>query len=60
MIISFIQAVFTMIFFSVTIPIFNGFLILGYATVYTSMPVFCLVLDEDADRATTLSFPILY
>lgn len=60
MIISFIQAFFTMIFFSVTIPIFNGFLVLGYATMYTSMPVFSLVLDEDADRATTVQFPILY
>lgn len=35
MIISFIQAIFMMIFFLVTIPIFNGFLILGYATIYT-------------------------
>lgn len=54
MIISFIQAFFTMIFFSVTIPIFNGFLVLGYATMYTSLPVFSLVLDEDVDRKTCL------
>lgn len=45
MIISFIQAIFTMIFFSVTLPIYNGFLMLGYTTVYTSLPVFLLVLD---------------
>lgn len=50
MIISFIQAIFTLIFFLVTIPIFNGFLILGYATIYTQMPVFSLVFDEDVDR----------
>ena len=49
-----------MIFFSVTIPIFNGFLILGYATIYTQLPVFSLVFDEDVDRLTALSFPILY
>jgi len=60
MIISFIQAIFTMIFFSVTIPIYNGYLILCYATVYTSLPVFSLVLDEDVDRETCLKYPILY
>jgi len=60
MIISFIQAFFTMIFFSVTIPIFNGFLVLGYATVYTSLPVFLMILDEDVNRKTCLQFPILY
>uniref|UniRef100_A0A7S3CJ81 P-type ATPase C-terminal domain-containing protein n=1 Tax=Strombidium rassoulzadegani TaxID=1082188 RepID=A0A7S3CJ81_9SPIT len=60
MIISFIQAIFTMIFFSVTIPIYNGYLILGYSTVYTSLPVFSLVLDEDVDREICLKFPILY
>jgi len=60
MIISFIQAIFTMIFFSVTIPIYNGFLILCYSTIYTNLPVFSLVLDEDVDRDTCLKFPILY
>lgn len=60
MIISFIQAFFTMIFFSATIPIYNGYLILGYSTVYTSLPVFSLVLDEDVDKETCLKFPILY
>lgn len=60
MIISFIQAIFTMIFFSVTIPIYNGYLILGYSTIYTSLPVFSLVLDEDVDRDTCLKYPILY
>jgi phospholipid-translocating ATPase len=49
-----------MIFFSVTIPIYNGYLILGYSTIYTSLPVFSLVLDEDVDRDTALKFPILY
>ena len=49
-----------MIFFSVTIPIYNGYLILGYTTIYTSLPVFSLVLDEDVDRETCLKYPILY
>lgn len=60
MIISFIQAIFTMIYFSVTIPIYNGYLILGYSTIYTSLPVFSLVFDEDVNRKTCLDFPILY
>ena len=47
MIISFIQAIFTMIFSSVTIPIYNGFYEPGYSEIYTSLPVFSLVLDED-------------
>lgn len=60
MIISFIQAIFTMTFFSVTIPIYNGYLILGYSTIYTSLPVIALVLDEDVEREVCIKFPILY
>lgn len=60
LIIAFIQAIFTMIFFSVTIPIYNGYLVLCYSTIYTSLPVFSLVLDEDVDRETCLKYPILY
>ena len=60
MIISFIQCIFTMTFFSVTIPIYNGYLILGYSTIYTSLPVIALVLDEDVEREVCLKFPILY
>lgn len=43
LIISFIQAIFSCIFYFVAIPIFNGTLILGYSTLYTMLPVFCLV-----------------
>jgi phospholipid-translocating ATPase len=60
MIISFIQAIFTVIFFFVTIPIFNGYLIMGYSTYYTSLPIFSLVLDEDVSREKALRFPALY
>ena len=49
LIISVIQATFTTMFYFVSIPIYNGFLMLGYSTVYTSLPVFSLVFDEDAD-----------
>jgi len=46
-----IQAIFTIVYFSVSIPIYNGFLLIGYTTVYTTLPIFCLVLDEDVDMA---------
>ena len=49
MIISFIQAVFTVVYFFVTIPVYNGYLMLGYSTFYTTLPVFSLVLDEDVN-----------
>lgn len=49
MIIAIIQVLFTLVFFNVTIPIYNGYLILGYGTIYTTLPIFCLVLDTDVD-----------
>jgi phospholipid-translocating ATPase len=33
---------------------------LGYATVFTSLPVFSIVFDEDVDLKTAVKFPILY
>lgn len=45
LIISIIQALFIIMFYFVAIPIYNGFLMLGYSTVYTSLPVFSLVFD---------------
>lgn len=50
MIISFIQAIFTCLYFFVTIPVYNGYLILGYSTIYTMFPVFSIVLDEDVSQ----------
>ena len=60
LIISVIQATFTVLFYFVSIPIYNGFLMLGYSTVYTSLPVFSLVFDQDADVLSILSYPPLY
>ncbi len=60
LIISIIQAVFSIIFFFVSIPIYNGYLMMGYTTIYTSLPVFCLVLDEDVDLESVMNFPPLY
>jgi phospholipid-translocating ATPase len=33
---------------------------MGYTTVYTSLPVFALVLDEDVDLKAVMNFPPLY
>lgn len=60
LIISIIQAVFSIIFYFVAIPIYNGFLMMGYATIYTSMPVFALILDQDVDLDSIMKFPPLY
>ena len=60
MIIAFCQTLFTIIYFTVTIPLFNGYLVMGFATIYTMMPVFSLVLNKDMERKTCMRFPILY
>ena len=43
LIISNIQAIFTLVFYFVAIPIYNGYLMLGYSTLFTVLPVFSLV-----------------
>lgn len=60
LIIAIIQAIFSIIFYFVAIPIYNGYLILGYSTIYTMFPVFSLVTDEDCTLSAVLKFPILY
>lgn len=60
LIISIIQAIFSITFYFVAIPIYNGMLILGYSTVYTSLPVFSLVFDHDVNVETVMKYPPLY
>ena len=60
LIISVIQALFVILFYFTTIPIYNGFLMLGYATIYTALPVFSLVFDTDTDVEYVMKFPPLY
>ena len=55
-----IQALFSIIFYFVAIPIYNGYLIMGYSTIYTMFPVFSLVTDEDVTPTAVIKFPILY
>lgn len=47
-------------FYFTSIAIYNGYLMLGYATVYTALPVFSIVFDEDVDLRTVVKFPNLY
>jgi len=60
LIISIIQAIFSIIFYFVPLPIYNGYLMLGYSTIYTTLPVFSLVTDEDCSETAVMKFPILY
>lgn len=47
-------------FYFTSIPIYNGYLMLGYTTIYTQLPVFSIVYDEDVDLNTVIKFPNLY
>jgi phospholipid-translocating ATPase len=60
LVISVIQLIFSLVFYQVAIPIYNGWLMLGYATIFTMLPVFCLIFDEDVTREKALEFPQLY
>jgi phospholipid-translocating ATPase len=60
LIISFIQAVFSAVYYYAAIPIYTGWLLVGYATFYTMFPVFAIVLDEDVKEKVVFMFPELY
>lgn len=60
LIIATIQFYFTVTFYFVDLPIFNGFLTFGYSTFFTNLPVIAIIMDEDLDFATMRRFPILY
>lgn len=60
LIISVMQVYFLIIYGFVQVPLFNGFLMLGYSTIYTMMPIFSLIFDEDIDRKNAFQFANLY
>ena len=41
------QAVFSSVFYFASVSLYQGFLMVGYATIFTMLPVFSLVLDKD-------------
>ncbi|KAI0987999.1 hypothetical protein GJ496_001725 [Pomphorhynchus laevis] len=60
MLISIMQAVFSSIFYCASVSLYQGFLMVGYATVYTMFPVFSLVLDCDVSPEVALTYPEIY
>lgn len=60
LIISIIQAVFSAIMYFAPIAIYQGYLMVGYSTIYTMAPVFSLVLDRDVNEDLALLYPELY
>eukprot|EP01053_Blabericola_migrator_P012304 Blabericola_migrator_1__12303@NODE_76_length_15181_cov_143_848948_g68_i0_p1_GENE_NODE_76_length_15181_cov_143_848948_g68_i0NODE_76_length_15181_cov_143_848948_g68_i0_p1_ORF_typecomplete_len1255_score242_95PhoLip_ATPase_C/PF16212_5/1_4e03PhoLip_ATPase_C/PF16212_5/5_4e54Hydrolase/PF00702_26/4_8e37E1E2_ATPase/PF00122_20/1_4e23E1E2_ATPase/PF00122_20/8e03E1E2_ATPase/PF00122_20/1_3e04Cation_ATPase/PF13246_6/1_9e15Cation_ATPase/PF13246_6/1_7e02PhoLip_ATPase_N/PF16209_5/5_5e15PhoLip_ATPase_N/PF16209_5/6 len=60
LVISAIQVIFSSIFYFTPLALFQGWLQVGYATYYTMMPVFSLVLDVDLPENVAFLFPELY
>ena len=60
MLIALICAIFISIFYFVSFNIFNSKLTLGYSTIFTLLPVFTLIFDQDVDVNTALKYPPLY
>ncbi|EKE42586.1 hypothetical protein ENUP19_0083G0009 [Entamoeba nuttalli] len=60
MIISIMQAIFSAIFNFAPVALFQGFLLMGYATYYTMLPVISLILDERVNEQKVMEFPDLY
>lgn len=60
LIIAIIQAVFSSIFYFAPIALYQGWLMVGYATLYTSAPAFSLTLDRDVSEDVALLYPELF
>jgi phospholipid-translocating ATPase len=60
LIITVIQMIFICLYYYVSINIYNGYLVMGYSTVFTNFPVFSLILDKDIELSQVLDFPVLY
>ncbi|XP_045502996.1 probable phospholipid-transporting ATPase IIB [Colias croceus] len=60
LIVSTMQAVFSVVFYFSSVSLYPGFLMVGYGTLFTMLPVFSLVLDKDISSSTALRYPQLY
>jgi len=60
LIITVMQVIFSAVFYFSSVSLYQGFLMVGYATVYTMLPVFSLVLDKDVTGQIALTYPELY
>ncbi|CDI97912.1 phospholipid transporting ATPase IIB [Echinococcus multilocularis] len=59
-IITVMQIIFSAIFYIISVALFPGFLMVGYATIFTMFPVFSLVLDKDVLDSVAMTYPELY
>jgi phospholipid-translocating ATPase len=60
LIISLIQFIFSLMFYYNPVALYNGVLVLGYSTVYTSFPAISVLVDKDTHKKNVMSFPALY
>jgi phospholipid-translocating ATPase len=60
MVITFIQLLFSAIFYWSSVAMYSGAMLFGYSTFYTSLPIFALVLDEDVSEDNAFLYPELY
>merc|ERR1712025_139290 len=60
LIITTMQAIFSAVFYFSSVSLYQGFLMVGFSTVYTMFPVFSLVLDKDVSGRIALMYPELY
>lgn len=60
LIISVMQAIFSAVFFFVSISLYQGVLLIGYSSFFTMGPVFLLVLDVDVEAKIAMMYPELY
>jgi phospholipid-translocating ATPase len=60
LIITTMQVIFSSVFYFSSVSLYQGFLMVGYATVFTMLPVFSLVLDKDVTGQVALTYPELY
>jgi phospholipid-translocating ATPase len=60
LLISICQIVYSVVSKFAPIALFDGYLMVGYATLFTMAPVFSLALDKDLDESLALLYPELY
>ena len=60
LIITIIQLYFMMIFFYITMTIYNGYMNMCYGTIFTNFPVFALIWDVDIPLHQAFNYPSLY
>lgn len=60
LIVATIQALFSIVFYFVTIPTYTGLLMTGYTTIFNNFPLFCLMGDEDVHEDVAMKFSPLY